>query len=145
MIDFSKYASNKLIKDLKPLDKNLEMRVILISEPQVNKLKNGQTITQFLVADESGSIYCNFYDISEWKSTISEGDILFLKGAYATIYNTNLILYSSKPGFGKVLKIGEFFMHFSPTPNISLIDWKKEKDDKTGLDYYVVDNSKLII
>lgn len=130
---------NKRVCDLKPGDKNIEIKVILITQISRNKLKSDTKITQFLVADNTGSILCNFFD--ETGDLLNEGDIIFLKGAYASIFKGKLILYASKLGSGQVIKVGEFFMTFSETPNLSSLMWKKERDEKTGLDVFVVDNS----
>jgi hypothetical protein len=129
------YTANKRICDIKPFDKNLDMQVILISLVSKNKLKNESKITQFLVGDNSGSILCNFFD--ETGDKLNEGDIIFLKGSYASIFKNKLILYTGKPGFGQVIKIGEFFMTFSELPNLSNILWRKDKDPRTGYEIFV--------
>lgn len=129
------YTVNKRICDIKPFDKNLDMQVILISLVSKNKLKNESKITQFLVGDSSGSILCNFFDDTGDK--LNEGDIIFLKGSYASIFKNKLILYTGKPGFGQVIKIGEFFMTYSELPNLSNISWRKDKDPRTGYEIFV--------
>jgi hypothetical protein len=133
------YISNKKIIDIKPYDKNIDIKIIMLQLISKNKLKNEVTITQFQVADYSGSIYCNFFD--DVGDRLNEGDILFLKSAYATIFKNNLILYTSKPGLGQIIKIGEYFMIFTEIPNMSLVPWRKEKDER-GNEIYVVDNIK---
>lgn len=132
-------APNKKISDLKPGDKNLDMKVILVNLISRNSIKKDFRITQFLVADPSGSIFCNFFD--DTGDNLNEGDIIFLKTSYASIFKNNLILYASKPGIGQVIKMGEFFMSFSEIPNMSLVPWRKERDEK-GLDIYVLDIQK---
>jgi ssDNA-binding replication factor A large subunit len=129
---------NKKISDLKPGDKNVDIKVILVSMVSKNTLKNEQKIKQFLVADNSGSIYCNLYD--DVGEVLTEGDVIFLKSSYASVFKNNLILYANKPGYGQVVKLGEFFMTYNETPNLSLTSWKKDKDEKTGLYTFVVDN-----
>ncbi len=112
------FVPNKKICDLNPGDKNIDIKIILLQLISKNKLKNDLKITQYLVADNSGSILCNFFD--DVGDSFNEGDILFLKSAYATKFKNNLILYTSKPGMGRIFKLGEFFMTFTETPNMSL-------------------------
>jgi len=84
---------NKNICELNPGDKNLDLKVMLIQQTAKNRLKESK-LTQFLVADHSGSILCNFYD--EWGDKVKEGDILFLKGAYVSVFKNDMILYTSR-------------------------------------------------
>ena len=91
--------------------------LILIKFLGSYNLKNGSKITTFLVGDESGSIHCNFFD--NVSNFIKEGDILFITGAYASIFDNHIVLYQPKIGYGNVSKIGEFFLIFSLKPNIS--------------------------
>jgi hypothetical protein len=129
------YTSNKRICDIKPFDKNLDMQVILINLVSKNKLKNDTKITQFLVGDATGSILCNFFD--ETGDRLNEGDIIFLKCCYGSVFKNKLILYTGKPGFGKVIKLGEFFMNFSETPDLSAVEWRKDRDPRTGMEVFV--------
>ena len=48
-----------------------------------------------------------------------EGDILFITGAYSSVFDNRIVLYQPKIGHGTVTKIGEFFLIFSLKPNIS--------------------------
>ena len=84
---------NKNICELTPGDKNLDLKVMLIYQRTKNKLKETK-LTQFIVADDTGSILCNFFD--EWGDKVKEGDILFLKTAYVSVYKNEMILYSSR-------------------------------------------------
>ena len=91
--------------------------MILIKFLGSHNLKNGNKITTFLIGDDSGSIYCNFFD--NVSNFIKEGDILFITGAYSSIFDNRIVLYQPKIGYGNVTKIGEFFLIFSLKPNIS--------------------------
>jgi hypothetical protein len=97
MIDNSKilneFKINKFIKDLKPGDKNLDMKFILIDKRQKTKTKNDSLIQQYLVADETGSVLCNFFD--DFGNFVSDGDICLIKNGYASLFKNNLILYAS--------------------------------------------------
>ncbi len=87
------FKPNKNICELNPGDKNLDLKVMLIHQATKNKLKDTK-LTQFLAADQTGSILCNFFD--EWGDKVKEGDILFLKTAYVSVYKNNMILYTSR-------------------------------------------------
>ena len=127
---------NKKIKDIKKGDKNINIIVILIEYLSKTSVKNGKYITHYLIADETGSIQCNFFD--EIGDKIQEGDILYITGAYASLFKHHLVLYNAKPGFGQVGKIDEFFMSFSKTPNLSekLYDEFEQKDDNNDNNQY---------
>lgn len=138
MLDFN---SNKKIIDLIPGDKNLDIKLILINFNSRNKIQD-TVISQFIAADHSASIWINIY--GEPGLNLKEGDIIFLKGAYTSLFKDNMILYTAKPGFGKLIKLGEFFMQFNDSLNLSLFSWKKEKSEKTNLDVYILENTNQV-
>ena len=111
------FKENEKVVEIKNGDKNIDIKVILIKFIRSNNLKSGGKITTFLVGDESGSIYCNFYD--NVSNFIKEGDILYITGAYSSLFENQIVLYQPKIGYGHVTKIGEFFFSFSLKPNIS--------------------------
>ena len=113
----TEYKANKIVKDIKNGDKNIDIQVILIKRVGVYNTKTGGCITTYLVGDESGSINCNFYD--NVSNFIKEGDVLYITGAYSSLFNNHIVLYQPKIGYGHVKKIGEFFFQFSLKPNIS--------------------------
>ena len=109
--------TNKKVKDINDGDKNINIQVILIKLLDKHNIKNGGCITTFLVADETGSINCNFFDnVSKF---IKEGDILYITGAYSSLYDNHIVLYQPKINYGFVIKINEFFFQFASKPNIS--------------------------
>ncbi len=57
-----KEASHCII-NLKPRDKNLELKVIILEEVERISTKQKNTIYKYLVADRTGSMYANFYDV----------------------------------------------------------------------------------
>lgn len=130
---------NKKMIDVRPGDKNIDILVILIQQMSKNKLKNDKQITQFLVADDTGSILCNFYD--SIGDIINEGDIILLTGAYASVFKNHLILYSGKSGFGRIIKVDEYFMTFSDTPNLSEVLYK-DKDEQERNQKYQSNSNK---
>ena len=118
-MDMNNLKENKKVVEIKNGDKNIDIKVIIIKFYRSNILKSGGKITTFLVGDESGSIYCNFFD--NVSNFIKEGDILFITGAYSSLFEDQIVLYQPKIGYGHVTKIGEFFFPFSLKPNISEI------------------------
>ena len=116
-MDMMEFKSNKKVGQIKNGDKNIDIKVILIKNIAKHNLKNGGTITTFLVGDETGSIHCKFFDnVSDY---IRDGDILYITGAYSSLFNNHIVLYQPKIGYGFVTKIDEFFFPFSLEPNIS--------------------------
>ena len=79
------------IVNLVPTEKEIEVKVIVLEMKSSFITKNQQKITQFLVADHTGSILCNFFGVIG--TSISPGDILFILGAYASLFKTSLVLY----------------------------------------------------
>ena len=104
------------VKDLYPGLKQLELKVILLDKTQEStRLKNGNILTQFRVADKTGSILCNI--IGEEGEKLEPGNILYLDGAYTTLYKGRQMLYNGKKGL--LLRMREFFFLFSESPNKS--------------------------
>ena len=94
----------------------MEVKFIILEQKAEVKLKNDDTLTQFLVADETASIRCNFFgDIGK---DIKPGDIIYMNAAYASPYKGMLILYQGRKG--KVHRVGEYFYKFDET-------WLKSK------------------
>ena len=109
--------TNKKVIEIQNGDKNIDILVIIIKFLGKHILKNGGCITTFLVGDETGSINCNFFDnVSKF---IKEGDILYITGAYSSLFKNHIFLYQPKIGFGLISKINELFFLFSSKPNIS--------------------------
>ena len=114
------------VASITPNEKGIELRVILLEKLVNIEIKSGDVISQFLVADYSGSIKCNFYGESGTK--LRAGDIIYLSGAYSALFkDTTLTLYSGRKS--RMLKIGEFFMDFSETPNMSEMLWERDTDN----------------
>jgi len=97
----NKTVSHKIC-NLKPRDKSIELRVIVLELLETYETKIKDKITQFLLADETGSIIANFFGETGKRlcvfyngvgSQIRDGDILYINGAYTTIFNKKMILY----------------------------------------------------
>jgi hypothetical protein len=80
--------------------------------------KEGNVLSQVLVADQSGSIYLSLFD--DMGSLVKPGDILSLDG-YTSLYRGSLSLYVGRNGLLK--KMGEITMIFSEEPNMSTCKW----------------------
>ena len=74
-------------------------------------LKNNDKLTQFIVADDTASIRCNFFgDIGE---SLKPGEIIYMNGAYTSLYKDMLVLYQGKKGM--VYRLRDFFFSFDET------------------------------
>ena len=81
------------VSNLTPNDKNIEIRLILIEKLGNINLKSGDIIHQFLAADITGSIKCNFF--GDHGQNLKVCDIVFVSGVYATLYKEmTLTLYT---------------------------------------------------
>lgn len=72
-------------------------------------------ITQYLIADETASIFMNFFD--QMGSKIKEGDILYMSGVYASKYKQKLLLYQGEHSLIK--RVGRYFLKFNLSRNLS--------------------------
>jgi hypothetical protein len=126
--DYSKIVSGPLthtVSGITPNDKNIEIRLILIEKLGSINLKSGDIIHQFLAADHTGSIKCNFF--GDHGQSLKISDIVFMSGIYATLYKElTLTLYTGKRS--KVFKIGEFFMPFIEEPKMSETSWERDSN-----------------
>ncbi len=120
---FKDIKPNTEIKDITPGKKLINIIVIVIEKIKTFKLKNEQQIYSFLVADQTGSIQCNFYD--DIGQSIKEGDVIYIHSGYGSILKNFLALYTPKLDHGNIVKINEFFFLFNEKPNFSDVCWKK--------------------
>uniref|UniRef100_X2A9P4 OB domain-containing protein n=1 Tax=Capitella teleta TaxID=283909 RepID=X2A9P4_CAPTE len=103
------------IKDLKPNQKNVNLVFIVLEIGKPNHTQRGMDVRSVKVADKTGSI-----NISLWGDLgveVQTGDICRLSRGYTNMWKGCLTLYTSKTG--EIIKIGEFCMVFSETPNMS--------------------------
>lgn len=93
---FNNFEINKKVCELKPHDKNINIKIMIILQLIKNQKcsKGDVRLYQYLVSDDTGSILCNFYD--ECGKIIKEGDILILKSAYISIFKSQMILNTSR-------------------------------------------------
>ena len=73
--------------------KNIDLKVIVLTKDKPKELKNKEVLHQCLVADQSGMINCNFYGDAGY--ALESGDIVFLIGAYTSVYKDKMVLYQS--------------------------------------------------
>ena len=117
-----KQPANTIIT-MKPFEKSVELKVIVLERMGGGvQTKARNRITRFLVADQTASIYMNIFD--ELGDILQVGDILYINGAYTSVFQDQLLLYEGKTG--KIHKIGEFFFLFNDKPNMSDKEWPKE-------------------
>lgn len=56
--------TSQSIRSLKPFEKNIELKVIVLDKKDSFITKNKVAITSYQVADQTGSIFANFYSKS---------------------------------------------------------------------------------
>ena len=71
--------------------KNIDLKVIILTKDQPKELKNKEVLYQCLVADMDAKINCNFY--GEAGKELNPGDIVYLMGAYTSVYKDKMVLY----------------------------------------------------
>ncbi len=128
------------IAELRPPQKSIELKVIIMSKDAPKELKNKEILTQCLVADHSGKVLCNFY--GELGQKLRPGDIVYLSGAYTSLFKDHMVLYQSAKG--GVYRLRDFFFVFDPNgPNMSEPTYSVEIDQKTGREVYTIVKSSI--
>lgn len=103
------------IKDIKPGLKNINVVFIVLEVGVATITKENREVRTFKVADPSACI-----NVSVWDSPgklIVPGDIVRLTKGYASIWRSQLTLYSGKNG--DISKIGDFCLAFNEQINMS--------------------------
>jgi hypothetical protein len=91
------------------------------------------------VADHSAKVLCNFY--GELGQKLKPGDIVYLSGAYTSLFKDHMVLYQSAKG--GVYRLRDFFYIYDPAgPNMSEPQYTVEVDQKTGREIYHVVKSQ---
>lgn len=103
------------IKDLKPGQKNINIMFIVLEIGAPTRTRDGHDVRSVKVADKTGSINISIWD--ETGDLMQTGDICRLTKGYSNVWKSCLTLYTGKSG--EVVKVGEFCMQFSETPNMS--------------------------
>ena len=117
--------------------KNLDLKVIVLTKDQPKELKNKEVLYQCLVADQTGMINCNFY--GDAGQAIKTGDIVFLLGAYTSVYKDRMVLYQSQRGGLYRLRDFYYVLGAGGVPNMSEIECLREIDNK-GKELYKLKN-----
>ncbi|KYR02986.1 OB fold-containing protein [Tieghemostelium lacteum] len=112
-------TQNIRIIDIKPFARNLNLVFIVVDKGPPIKRNEGGILYQVLVADQTACINMTLFDAIG--DQVQPGDILRLRGGYATIYKEILNLYAGKTGI--VEKINEFTMQFTENNNLSAQQW----------------------
>ncbi|EGG15803.1 OB fold-containing protein [Cavenderia fasciculata] len=113
------------IIDIKPYAKGINSIFIVLEKGNAIKKKDG-FIYQVLVADNTACINMTLFDVLG--EQVQPGDILRLRGGYATIFHELLNLYVGKSG-GIIEKIGEFQFSFVEHPNLSHLQWTQDPNN----------------
>ena len=87
------------IGSLKPQDRNLEIKGMLIERKESHKIKGNLEFTQFVIADNTGSILCNYFGdlyivtaCPNCKVSIS----IICGRCLSALFKRNMILYTGK-------------------------------------------------
>lgn len=97
--------------------------VFIVLEKGTTHTTNQGTVVNWLVADETASIYFSVWGDNTGGETLKENDIIQLRAGYATLFQgKSLILYAGR--YGSIQRIGEFTMLFTELPNMSEIQWE---------------------
>ena len=99
-------------------DKNLELRFIVVKKIASPLQRGGGVYQRYLVADYSGSIFCDF--AGDFIKVVREGDVIYATNFIAILNRNQLILYQGK--LSTAFIIGRFFLEFSVFPNMSESD-----------------------
>jgi hypothetical protein len=123
-IDYQHVKISHNVAGITPNDKNIDIKLILLEKICEIQAKTGDMIYQFLTADETGSVKCNFY--GDYGKRLKPSDIVVVIGGFANLYKGNVLtIYTNKRT--KVYKVGEFFMKFSEEPRMSELFWDKDE------------------
>lgn len=107
----------------------------MISKDAPKELKNKEILTQCLVADHSAKVNCNFY--GEAGQKLRPGDVVYLYGAYTSIFKDHMVLYQSAKGV--MYRLRDFHYVFDPAgPNMSEPTYIVDSDPKTGREVYII-------
>ena len=88
-----------------------------------------------MVADHTAKVLCNFY--GELGQKLRPGDIVYLSGAYTSLFKDHMVLYQSAKG--GVYRLRDFFFVYDPAgPNMSEPQYSVEVDQKTGREVFSV-------
>ncbi|CAD5121971.1 DgyrCDS10427 [Dimorphilus gyrociliatus] len=106
------------VKDIKNGSKDISLTFIILEIGKPNKTKDGHEVRSFKVADKTGVINLSVWD--QYGELLQTGDICRLVRGYASYFKGALTLYHGKQGY--IIKVGEFNMIFSETPNMSEVN-----------------------
>lgn len=85
------FKSLSTLSVLRPYDKNVDCRFIILGPPfDVKGTKEGGTVYNFHVADESGSMFATFWD--DQGAAMKSGDVILMRNGLVTIFKGQLRL-----------------------------------------------------
>jgi ssDNA-binding replication factor A large subunit len=99
---------NKIV-EIGEYHKNVCLEFILIKCLEINKTKDNDVVSTWLVGDESGTI-----ELGLWNTVLNAGDVICLNGGYTSLFQGRKRLFVSKSGtisrtrtFRKIFKMSE--------------------------------------
>jgi hypothetical protein len=130
-MDLSKFSHGQLIEKpvqnkigaLRPGIRNVEAKVICVRYIHSGSQKNGIKFSRYQVADETGSVYCDF--TGDFCDAVEEGDIVYLTNFATNMYKGEMVLYQGK--FSRAFILGKHLLEFDPNPNVS--EYKHEEGE----------------
>ena len=112
------------VRDLKPFQKSVNVKFIVLKAGPRTPCKTGGTLTHFEVADASGCVNMSVWDCPE--NAVRPGDIYELGNGYTSMFKSSLTLYLTMRGV--LTKVGEFEMLFTDTFRASATVWMQDPD-----------------
>lgn len=88
------------LSSLRPYDKNVDCRFIIVSQVEIKSTKEGGTVYELLVADESGSMLATFWD--DQGLAMKPGDVILMRAGLVTLFKGHLRLACKQ---GSLVKI----------------------------------------
>ena len=111
---------------LRPYDKNIHIRVMVIKRLYVNHTKDDHEVHELRVADATGCMTLVLWD--SYGAAAKLGDILQINGGFVLMFQQTMRLGCK---VGVVKRIGFANMHVQYSPNYSKLLWRP--DDFAGL------------
>lgn len=118
---------------LKPYDKGIHVRVMVIKRMYVNHTKDGHDVHELRVADGTGCITLVLWD--EIGQAAKPGDVLLINGGFVLMFQQTMRLGCK---VGTVRRVGFCDLPVRYSPNYSKVFWRP--DDQEGL---IPDESSL--
>eukprot|EP00039_Didymoeca_costata_P011493 m.161854 g.161854 ORF g.161854 m.161854 type:complete len:150 (+) comp15192_c0_seq19:76-525(+) len=123
----SESESQDAILSLRFGSKGVTIKCIVLEKLRVTKTARGDSIGEYLVADETAAINLAVFNLSEY---IKNGDILLISNGYCTLHRKRLTVYVGQQG--TIRKTNEFTLMYQEDPNMSATDWEPDSVTERG-------------